>query len=114
MNPFGDNLKLIAALENIDKEFTEDGDEDDHEDWEDDGMVWHVNENGERILLEVQNDILFYNNTQGIKGGKAHHTIFSFNHKLRQNLPVFRLTMPHFVRHCLNSFLKNFKLFYFM
>ncbi len=32
-------------------------------------MVWHVNENGERILLEVQNDILFYNNTQGIKGG---------------------------------------------
>ncbi|XP_023337156.1 uncharacterized protein DDB_G0290685 isoform X3 [Eurytemora carolleeae] len=40
------------ALENIDKEFTEDGDEDDHEDWEDDGMVWHVNENGERILLE--------------------------------------------------------------
>ena len=70
MNPFGDNLKLIAALENIDKEFTEDGDEDDHEDSEDDGMVWHVNENGERILLEVQNDILFYNNTQGIKGSR--------------------------------------------
>ena len=52
-NPFGVNLKTIAALENIDKEFTQNGDEDELEDWEDDGMVWHVNENGEPILLEV-------------------------------------------------------------